>query len=134
MFSYRNNRTGIPVSWHINSYCRSVHTCRKYLLLSTVILCLLCMGCSACSDRLSAPDILSIKKVMEYIYQRLYGEEGKLDEDKHKIDCGDCLEILCMNQVCCYHSISPLHNSQMGQTLISCWCISPTFLSLIYWL
>ena len=51
------------------------------------------------SDRLSAMDVLTIRKVLDYAYQKLYGEEGKFDEDGEKIDCADCLEILCTHKV-----------------------------------
>ena len=52
------------------------------------------------SDRLSAMDVLTIGKVMDYAYQKAYGEGGKVDKEGEKIDCKNCLEILCMNQVC----------------------------------
>ena len=43
--------------------------------------------------------MLTIWKVFDYIYQKLYGEEGKLDEDVEKMDRTDCLEIFCTNGV-----------------------------------
>ena len=51
------------------------------------------------SDRLSAQDILTVRKVLEYLYPKVFGEEGKLDKDGTKIDCTDCLELLCNEQV-----------------------------------
>ena len=51
------------------------------------------------SDRLSAQDILTVRKVLEYVYPKVYGEEGKVDKDGTKIDCTDCLELLCNDQV-----------------------------------
>ena len=42
-------------------------------------------------------DVLTIRKVLDYTYQKLYSEEGKVDEDGEKIDAADCLEILCLN-------------------------------------
>ena len=44
-------------------------------------------------------DVLTIRKVLDYTYQKLYGEEGKVDEDGEKIDAADCLEILCTDKV-----------------------------------
>ena len=38
-----------------------------------------------------------IRKVLDYTYQKLYGEKGKVDEDGEKIDAADCFEILCLN-------------------------------------
>ena len=55
------------------------------------------------SDRLSAMDVLTIGKVMEYAYQKVYGDGGKVDKDGEKINCKSCLEILCMNQVSVYY-------------------------------
>jgi len=55
------------------------------------------------SDRLSAMDVLTIGKVMEYAYQKVYGDGDKVDKDREKIDCKNCLEILCMNQVSVYY-------------------------------
>ena len=55
-----------------------------------------------CSDRLSAQDLLSIRKVQEFAYQKVYGDEGKREGEggeERKVDCGDCLEILCMDHV-----------------------------------
>ena len=54
------------------------------------------------SDWLSAMDMLTIGKVMEYAYQKVYGDGGKVDKEGEKIDCKNCLEILCMNQVSIY--------------------------------
>lgn len=44
------------------------------------------------SDRLSAQDILTVKKVTDYLYGKLY--EGKKDETT------DTIEIYCQGQVC----------------------------------
>lgn len=44
-------------------------------------------------------DVLTIRKVLDYTYQKLYGEEGKVDEDGEKIVAADCLEILCTHKV-----------------------------------
>ena len=56
---------------------------------------------SPCSsnDRLSAQDLLTVRKVHDYAYNKLYGEEGKLDENGERMDPETCLEILCMDQV-----------------------------------
>lgn len=50
-------------------------------------------------DRLSAQDILTIRKVHDYAYNKVYGEEGKIGEDGEKLEADTCLEILCMDQV-----------------------------------
>ena len=59
-------------------------------------------------------DVLTIGKVMDYAYQKVYGEGGNVDKEAEKIDCKNCLEILCMNQVRIYilivNLIHILHN------------------------
>ena len=37
------------------------------------------------SDRLSAMDVLTIGKVMDYAYQKAYGEGGKVDKEGRKL-------------------------------------------------
>ena len=40
--------------------------------------------------------------MQEFAYQEVYGDEGKREgegEEERKVDCGDSLEILCMDQV-----------------------------------
>ncbi len=50
-----------------------------------------------CSDRLSAQDLLSIKKVQEYVCPKLFGnKDGKVDNLEEK---AQQVEILCMDQV-----------------------------------
>lgn len=51
------------------------------------------------SDRLSAQDLLTIKKVKEYVYDRLYGDKG---EDAGKEGRGGNIEITCAEQVQLY--------------------------------
>ena len=51
------------------------------------------------ADRLSAQDILTIRKVHDYAYNKVYGEEGRMGEDGEKLEADTCLEILCMDQV-----------------------------------
>ena len=51
------------------------------------------------NDRLSAQDLLTIRKVHDYAYNKLYGEEGRLDENGERLEPETCLEILCMDQV-----------------------------------
>ena len=48
---------------------------------------------------MSAQDLLTIRKVHDYAYNKLYGEEGKVGEDGEKLEADTCLEILCMDQV-----------------------------------
>lgn len=52
------------------------------------------------SDRLSAQDILTIKKVLDYLYTKVYGEEGPKGADGEPVNCTECFEILCNNKVC----------------------------------
>lgn len=51
------------------------------------------------NDRLSAQDLLTIRKVHDYAYNKLYGEEGRVDENGERLEPETCLEILCMDQV-----------------------------------
>ena len=51
--------------------------------------------CNLFSDRLSAQDILTIKKVQEYVYDKLY-EKG---EESGKEGRGSHIDILCTEQV-----------------------------------
>ena len=55
--------------------------------------------CCTYSDRLSAQDILTMKKVLDYLYNKLYGEKGKLDKNNEKMESSDVLELYCQNQV-----------------------------------
>ena len=60
------------------------------------------------SDRLSAQDLLTIHKVQEYVYDKLYGEKG---EDAGKEGRGSNIDILCAEQV---RSSNQLTTSCMG--------------------
>ena len=40
-----------------------------------------------------------MKKVQEYSYQKLFGEEGKLDASGAKVEAGDCIQVYCMDKV-----------------------------------
>ena len=57
------------------------------------------------SDRLSAMDVLTIRKVKDYAYQKAYGEGRKVDKEGEKIDCKNCLEILCMHESGLYKTL-----------------------------
>ncbi len=52
--------------------------------------------CALFSDRLSAQDLLTIKKVQEYVYDKLYGDKGK---EAGKDGRGGNIEITCADQV-----------------------------------
>ena len=41
---------------------------------------------------------------MEYLYGKLYGDEGLKGTNGELLDCTECIEILCNNKVldCCY--------------------------------
>lgn len=54
---------------------------------------------SCYSDRLSAQDILTVKKVIDYLYGKLYGDKGPVNSNDEKIDPLDCLELFCQGQV-----------------------------------
>lgn len=54
------------------------------------------MVLSSVSDRLSAQDLLTIKKVQEYVYDKLYGEKG---DESGKDGRGSHIDILCAEQV-----------------------------------
>lgn len=61
--------------------------------------------CALFSDRLSAQDLLTVKKVQEYVYDKVYGDKG---EDAGKEGRGSNMEITCADQVClvCQHACS----------------------------
>ena len=40
-----------------------------------------------------------MKKVLDYLYNKLYGEKGKLDKNNEKMESSDVLELYCQNQV-----------------------------------
>ena len=68
--------------------------------MSVATRCIASVGlCFVSSDRLSAQDILTIKKVMEYLYSKVYGEDGLADGKGLKVDCTECFEVFCNNQV-----------------------------------
>ena len=48
------------------------------------------------SDRLSAQDLLTIRKVQEYVYDKLYGDKG---EEAGKDGRGADINIACAEQV-----------------------------------
>ena len=52
--------------------------------------------CALFRDRLSAQDLLTIKKVQEYVYDKVYGEKG---EESGKEGRGSHIDIICAEQV-----------------------------------
>ncbi len=69
------------------------------LLYKTTSFTYFLIGCTLApsSDRLSAQDLLSIRKVQEYVCPRLFGnKEGKVDNLEEQ---AGQVEVQCMDQV-----------------------------------
>ena len=71
------------------------------------------------SDRLSAQDLLTVKKVQEYVYDKVYGDKG---EDAGKEGRGSNMEITCADQVC----LSTCMYTFVYCTCNRCWTLSWT--------
>ncbi|KAL5493114.1 hypothetical protein EMCRGX_G014241 [Ephydatia muelleri] len=50
-------------------------------------------------EQLSSYDVLTILKVMDYCYTKVYGDKGRILEDGTKMKPHECMDIICLDQV-----------------------------------
>ena len=48
---------------------------------------------------MSAQDILTVRKVMDYLYSKLYGDKGLKDGEGELIECTECFDVYCNGKV-----------------------------------
>ena len=82
---------------HFHAYtCIYTCTCTLYVCVHVLILTFLRPSLRSV-DRLSAQDVVSVRKVLEYIHGKMESK-GKADADSG----ANGFEILCQDQVCLY--------------------------------